>query len=294
MAKVSFAKPGTAAQAAAPVVPIAAEVIPPTKETAPQPAQQAGQVQAPIQSTGAVAICQPLPPPAVQSSPFDENEVVDIKDIILPRLNLVQNIGELSTRYTPGDILLNGELVLSLPYVRNDKREIDKVQTAAREKPELVVLGFLPKRWIERTENNEQGGIANSPEEVVQFGGTVDYNEHKATGKPWFQTQATAVVLIRKPSHIKDEAQFTLAYGDDRFALALWSMKGTAYTRGAKVFYTARSKFGHLKDGYQFGSWTLDTDPAYKAGNNFVVAPILKQANATTPEFRGFTKSIFA
>lgn len=293
MAKVSFTKPGLAAPAGAqqPVVDVAATVTPAPATAAPAPAPAAPKAQAfaqPVPPTQAVA---PVPPTQAVSTPFND-EAIDIRDIVIPRLTLVQRTGDLSAIFRPGDIVISeqgsdNKFPISMPH------EADAAKEAARKPIELVVFGFMPKRYVERVEGGVGGDMANTVQEVVQRGGTTEYNEHKATGKPWYQTLATAVCLVRQPEWVNEPESFPLEFGEARFALALWSMKGAAYTKGAKIIYTARSKYGHLKDGYLFGSWLLDTDPNHKAGDFIIVAPKLQRGNPTTPEFRAWAESIF-
>ena len=234
---------------------------------------------------------------------FDDNNI-GFEDIVLPRINIVQKVGDLSNVFTPGEIVLNQSLVIHTPAS----------QKGAGDPPiSLTVLGFKKTIFVEKVEGGALGDIARSEEEIVRKGGTLDYKEWKQSEKDakenagtkplrYFQRMATALVLVEKPGNVADPDQTIFPYEcEGRFyTLALWSMKGTAYTNGAKNIFTHR-KIGHLRTvtlptgekrgGYPTNSYTLSTKLENYFGN-FAHIPVLKPGPKNTEAFRSFVNSI--
>jgi hypothetical protein len=226
-------------------------------------------------STTAVATRPSNPVPTPYS---DEN--IGLHDIILPRLNLVQKVGELSNVFDHGSLLLNGEQVL-FTCPKDPKAAVTPLN--------ILVLGFQPSKYVEKVEGGGRGGSYNTPAEVVEAGGTIDYNESKATGKPLYQESKTALVLIEKPEGV-DDANFPHEFEGKKYCTALWTMKGTAYTHGAKVLLTAR-KIGKLRGpaGYRTAFYTL-ASKLTSFNNQWYYIPVLKPSVDTTEAFRNWVK----
>jgi hypothetical protein len=236
--------------------------------------------------------------------PFYDDENIGFSDIRLPRINIVQKVGELSNVFTPGEIVLNQTLPIYTPPVVKDGKEIK-----AGDKPlNIVLVGFRKKQFVEKIVGGTMGALCNSEEEVGKLGGTLNYKEHetKVANKipsKLFQELATALILIEKPEAFKDvdHVEFAHEIEGRYYALALWSMKGSSYTTAAKTFFTAR-KMGHLKDirengvvtggGYPSWSWALSTKlEAYKTGN-FAHIPVLARGAKSSPAFLDFVRSL--
>jgi hypothetical protein len=88
-------------------------------------------VAAPVQT--AVATRTP------QDNAFDD-ENIGFEDIRLPRLNIVQKVGDLSTIFTPGEIVLNQNLVIHSPG--KDGKGDSPIN--------FTVLGFKKKQFVEK------------------------------------------------------------------------------------------------------------------------------------------------
>ena len=213
---------------------------------------------------------------ATRGAMFDDDGAADIEfsDLVVPRLNIVQKVGDLSQVFEPGTLVLGKTLALDQPA-------------------KLVVASFMPKKYVEKIEGGAtMGRIAKTPQEVVNMGGTIDYNEAKETKRPLFQTLATALVILERG--VDDpEAAFPFTYQGKGYALVFWSMKGTAYTNAAKVFFTAR-KTGLFKtsrsamiSGY-LKQWVLLETEAKKYSTNWAMIPIVNLAEETTAEFRAW------
>lgn len=212
-------------------------------------------------------------------------------DMRLPRLNVVHGVGELKDEYPVGAIVYNNALAIYEPAL--GKKE-------ATPPVELVVLGWNPLRYAEQVPGGGRGMLVNTPDEVRSAGGTLDYNEwilKRKDGMRRFQILAEAVVLIKQPEHLAaEEAQFPFVIDGHRWALGVWALKGTAYTNGAKVIFTAR-RMGCCIDGYPTCSWYVKTSnmPFKTKGDNgepiqtSVPVPAFTPGRRTTESFQKFS-----
>jgi hypothetical protein len=227
------------------------------------------------EATTALAPAARMSPPSTFGT---DNDTIDFRDIVLPRINMVQKVGPLSEKFTPGLLVLDQALVLPQPI-------------------DVVLLGFRPTRYVERVVGGAMGNICNSEQEVIDAGGTLDFKEADKTDKPWYQYEATAIVLVRKPDAITDDSQFLFEFDGKKWGLVTWFMKGSAYTHGVKPLKTAR-RIGYLRAnlGKDYFSYVFKTSIAlekFRTGNAAYV-PVLEKGDATTPEFVEFIKSIIS
>lgn len=223
------------------------------------------------------------------------DKIPDFNDIILPRLNIVQNLGELGKTYPLGSIVFGQNLVLFQPSIVNPKTG----NTERQGTPPIIitVLGFRPTRFVERTSGGARGALVNTEAEVRAAGGTLDYKEWElksASGMKLFQSLAEALVVVQKPDAIADDdTVFVYQVDGKKWALALWAMKGSAYTAGAKTFFTARS-LNCLRNGYPTHSWNLSTRLKPFGGTKEAWVPVLVPQMKSSPEFMAFAAQILA
>jgi hypothetical protein len=187
--------------APAPAIEVDSKVAP-TAPTTEQPAQQSA----------------PAPVPDTERSPFPPGSLTpvqhaaktgglmlgdtipDFKDIILPRLNIVQGVGNLKDQFPQGAIVFNQSTVLFVPP--DIDPQTGNVRRAATAPVGITVLGFRPSRFVEKIEGGGKGLIVNTEAEVRSNGGTLDYKEHKlkkASGMRLFQVLAEGLVAIERP-----------------------------------------------------------------------------------------------
>ena len=275
----------TTTAAPAPVIDVQATVVP------------AAEIPTGPVSNVALARIADVGVPAVSDSPieFDENDI-RFEDVYLPRVNIVQNIGDLMKIFNPGEIVLNSTFVIHTPA------QLEK-KIAGTAPLNITIIGFKKKQYAEKVSGNVQGLLVNSEAEVARAGGTLAYKEwdqsvQAAKTNPtvkalkYFQPLSTALLLIERPADLKDEGnlQFPYACEGKQYALALWSMKGTAFTNAAKHFFTAR-KIGHLREGYPTRAWTLTTK-LETYGSNMAWVPVVKPAHVSTPAFLAFVQEV--
>lgn len=225
---------------------------------------------------------------------FDEDNI-RYDDIVFPRINIVQFVGKLATEqgFDPGAILLGATNTIHTPEGKDEP---------GTPPLSLTVIGFRPLQYAEKLPGGKPGLLVNGEADVVKHNGTLNWKEwdaSKSSGKPlrYFQTLATALLLVEKPAHYEDPEQIDFPYvfapegqPERFFTLALWGMKGSAYTKGAKPIRTQR-KIGSLRKSYLAHSWTLTTVKVSK-DDNYYFEPKLRQATKNSDLFQEFIKSI--
>ena len=260
-------------------IPVEAVVTPvPTPETpvaAPAPAQQVVKVNA-----SGFPLGDDLPG-------FDE--------VMFPRLNLVHGVGQLKDTFTPGEFVFDQRIVLFSPPVIDKKT--GNIITPALAPVNITVVGIVSKKFSEKIEGGIGGQVVNTEAEVRAAGGTLDYNEwkqKKASGMKRFENMNDMLIAIRRPETVKDDdTVFTFAVGNSKYALAKWSVKGTAYTHAFKGVLAYARLAGVLRGGYPAHSFSLSTRLESKTGiANPYWVPVLVPAEKSTPEFLEFVKQI--
>lgn len=294
--EVSFEKStAPAIDVPATVVPVAAPAV------AETPAPTATVTEAPptpattIPTTSAVAVVAPVAAPAVAvSSPiaFDD-ENLGFEDIILPRINIVQKVGDLSNIFNGGEIVLNQTNVIHVP-------KDAKAPAVPTGDLVITVLGFRKRQFTEKVAGGKLGLLLNNEADIEKNNGTLNYNEWKQSvedaktnpaikPKRRFERLATALVLVQKPESLKDDDQVLFPYECEGkfYTLALWSMKGISYTNAAKILFTAK-RMGHLRSTGYAGFQYLLTSKLEDYDGNFAYKPVLTAGPKNTEVFRNF------
>jgi len=224
------------------------------------------------------------------------DKIPDFQDIILPRMNIVQNIGKLKDSFDSGALVLNQQDALFIPPAVNAKTGI--VERESTPPVFLTVLGFRPTRYCEKVPGGGKGMIVNTEADVRSNGGTLDYAEwnlKKAAGMKRFEPLADALVAIERPaSFVDDDSVFVYEVDGKKIALALWALRGTSYTTAAKrVFFTARA-VGCLRGGYPTWQYAVSTrEETYDSGNKAWI-PVCLPKVKTTPVFMDFVRSVLS
>jgi hypothetical protein len=218
------------------------------------------------------------------------------KDIILPRFGMAQNIGALKESFFPGSIVLDRKVALFIPPAMKD----GAVTRQATPPVTFIVVGFRPTRFVEKIEGSaDRGQIVATEKAVSLAGGTLDWGEwklKKASGLKLFQPLADAFLVVERPaSQEKDTTNFTYEVDGKFYALALWAMKGTAYTSAAKrVFFTSR-RIGILRQGgYPSWNFTIATREDSFGGGNKAWVPVCLPKEKTTPAMLEFITQVLS
>lgn len=280
--KVSFSKPGgpeSLATAPTPATPVEAQVVPPLPAN-PTNIPPTGTAAIPPVTQAVAVPPQSAPPSSSNAFGGDDDDDMVPGDLVLPRLNIVQKVGEMSNIFRPGDIVLDAALVIA------DAGKEMQPSASIR----VMVLGLQKTYFAEKLEGGQRGRTFQTEADVVAAGGTLDWNESQRLNKSLYQRVCTGLFLIEKPANVTDE-KFPYVIAGKNYALALYTMKGVGYTNAARHIKTAK-KIGHLRGvGYRGGFWTL-CSKLEKYGQNFAFKPVLKQADATTEAFRNEVQAL--
>lgn len=236
-----------------------------------QPAQKPAALQAELPNAVPASVPAVIPPEledeshaplAIPARPV-EGEFLS-EDYVIPKLHLVQAVGPLSEKFTPGQYVYNKEQVLS------DGTE-----------PINITVLRIKKQY---QENLAYGGdelprIFDTLDDVRRAGGWIDWRNNE---RPPFSPILHALVLIRS---FEESPLFPYEFAGASYGLALWTLRGVSFTRAGKTIITA-SQFA-LKDGLHTGSWAL-TSRREKVGMNFIHVPNLRHEARHTAEFASF------
>lgn len=311
MSEVSFAKnPETN-----PVTPVAVPVpvidVQATVTTAAQPAGPVGAdgacaavgTTAPATPAAAAPAAETKPNLSLAPSGFMLGDrLPTFADVIMPRINMVQGLGELKDSFEQGSIVFNQQFSIYTPQTVRKVGGVDQIVPGTAPL-HIVCLGLRPDRYAEKVTGGKRGLLVNTEAEVRAAGGTLDYNEWRlkaAAGIKRFEPLAEALILIEKPADapgatptaLDDEPVFIYEVEGKRYTMALWAMKGTSYTEGAKkVFFTNR-RTGCLRNGYPTYSFTLATrNKAYDNGNSTWI-PVMLPLHKTSAALLEFVKGV--
>lgn len=264
MSKVSFRPVSTQTTAAAAPIEVSATAV--SETSAP-----AVDVSAALAARPANEVSRPT---------FGGEEDADVGDIKWPRLNLSQKSSAVALiKIGVGQFVLNKELGLG-------------------ESLRCIVVGFGPKRYIEKTKyvagSNSNAKFANSLQEVDALNGTTSWRESKenttsGSDRTWYQPSITALLLIEKPEGVADD-RFTFSADGKSYAAALFSVKSTGYD----AFYVklnSEQKAGLLRDGFPTRVISLNSVLVpFKGGEAF--QPQVKVLEKTTDEALKLARSL--
>ena len=185
---------------------------------------------------------------------------LDASDISFPRLQIVQGMGNLSENFKKGEIVLDGESMISdgptpveFTVCRIGKMFEENVDWDGGEIPRIV-----PK------------------EQAVEIGGSFEWG---STGqKPDWLPIADALICIKG----EDPEVFPFDFDGGNFAFALWRIKGTAYKRAAVPIFTAARMY--YREGLRTGSFLLNTEKQ-SFGGKAVHVPKIRRGSRNTPDF---------
>ena len=238
----------------------------------PEPVPQASSLPAPISPSGDI--------PAIGDLSGDYEE----SDFRLPRINIVQSVGPMSEDFDAGAIVLNKDIIV-LPASSDPKVWSDPLNVTALN---------AKKQFQENVEygSDEMPEMVDTLEEVHERGGWIDFRNDE---KPPWSPMLTALLLIEAPTDELSE-EFSIQGPDgNAYELALWTMKGSAYSRAGKAINTAarfalRNKETGLPELHK-GKWTLQVRRE-KLGTNLVFVPRLRQHGKHTEEFIEFITTL--
>lgn len=220
------------------------------------------------------------------------DDLPGFEDVMLPRVNIVHDVGTLKDTFSPGEVVFDQRTVLfSPPVTKGDHRK------DASPPVNITVVGIISKRFSEKIEGGIGGMIVKTEQAVRENGGTLDYGEwklKKASGMKRFENLIDMLVVVRRPEHVADDDTiFSFAIGKNKYALGIWAVKGSAYTHAYKKVLAHARVLGVLREGYPTFSFSLSTRLEKRAdvANPYWV-PVLVPAEKSTPEFLEFVTAI--
>lgn len=180
------------------------------------------------------------------------------RDILLPRLQIIQGVGTLSRKFKPGDIVLSKEVCIA-----HEGEELT-----------LIVLSlnkFFQERFAKFDINGPRPRRFDTEQDALDAGLKPEWG--KDSEPPTAEPVADIVVLIKKPAEI-DSPVFAVSLNNEPWATAIWTVQRTSYSRVAKRIFTAKA-IELSAQGLLAGLWMLKTRETSVNGN-LIKAPVLK------------------
>lgn len=234
--------------------------------------------------------------PAGQTQAIMPRPRPSLSEIILPRINLVHSVGTLKDSFPVGSFVHNQELVLyTAPQINARTQTVERAGS-----PPLIVtfLDVRPVRYFENVKGGGRGMICDTEDQVRQVGGTTNFKEWELKAKDGmkrFDFGSDCLLAIERPEMAADDGTvFVFPVGDKKYALALYNMKGSAFTV-LKQTVNQWSLIGCLRDGLSTRSVALSAKlkPTPKRDSTYW-CPVLVPSKETTPEFRDWAASVIA
>lgn len=198
---------------------------------------------------------------------------MDKSDLIIPRLAIVQKVGDLSEMFPGGTILINKRLVVA-PFGQAVTLTIVR---ARKYFMEIRAYGDeIRPKVFETHKEVEAAGLTMEPKWKTGI---------DATAKPVLD----CVVAIHGAAGNDTAPEFALVHEGKRYALALWSLSSpSAYNAAGKSLLSARQMY--LKSFVE-QSWNLTVSKA-KFGSNSVFIPEVTPAALNSESLRAYFESI--
>lgn len=191
---------------------------------------------------------------------------VDSRDLVIPRLELVQKVGPLSTVESLdfGDLVLNKSITLS--GIHTEKGPNTEV---------LITVLSIVKSYEEVVpyDPSGQGPRGRTFTSAAQLDAADLWTDWRNDQKPPAREVANMLVLIEQPEGL-DSPSFHLGAGGKRYALAAWVVRSGAYNRAAKKVFSA-DKIELAETGLVSGVWSLHTE-RYTSGGNVIAVPFMQ------------------
>jgi hypothetical protein len=199
-------------------------------------------------------------------------------DIKLPRLNLVNKVGDLSNLFTPGAWVL--------------KKEHQLTDVVKGEAGSLKVIAVRLKVEYQESlpyDPNVRPRVFATAEQVRLNGGRVAYGR----GENIFAKVGHIEFLIEKPEKLSEDAssEFFYLLGDKEYARVLYTASSTAYAETAQILYSDY-RVGHLnKTGLMGGFYLLGAKTKTGDKGSWWV-PSLKTAGEVPEDIQAEIKSL--
>jgi hypothetical protein len=230
--------------------------------------------------TAAVAVREPPNGGAVAVRGQYDDLVGEIQgdDLILPRMNLTQKVGDLGDQFGAGVIVFQKEQIL----------------WKDGQAPLNVVILHAQKRYQENTEfgSDEMGQVVDTLDEVKALGGWIDWRDGdggKREAPPW-APRLDVVCVVEAPEGA-DTSLFPFQFNGKAYAAAVWTLSKSGFTSAGRTILTARATF--LRDGYRTGAWQV-TAAKRQGPKGVYFVPCYRASGKTDEAFQKFVAGVYA
>ncbi len=198
-------------------------------------------------------------------------------DLVLPRINLTQKVGELGDQFGPGVIVFQKEQVLWKDGLA----------------PLNMVILHAQKRYQENTEfgSDEMGQVVDTLDEVKALGGWIDWRDSdsgKREAPPW-APRLDVICALEAPEGA-DTSLFPFQFNGKAYAAAVWTLSKSAFTSAGRTVLTARATF--LRDGYRTGVWQVSVAKRQGPKGMYFV-PCFRASGKTDEAFQKFLAGVY-
>lgn len=200
---------------------------------------------------------------------------VDRSDMIVPRLMLVQSVGDMSNHHDPGSLVLGEEAHQKI---------------GGKDSPINIVCLSTHKAFVENLDYGDESmpRTFKSLQEVAEAGLTTKW---VGETKPGAVELLTCTILIECPEGAGEETQMEFPYefeGKD-YALSFWNLRKAGYKYAGKQLLSSIA----LKKIHQIHEGIFTVTPTrVKAGDNWIWVPKTKLTGLTSPAFRQFAQEL--
>jgi len=197
-----------------------------------------------------------------------------IDDIEIPRLDVVHNVGDLSSKFTPGELVLMREFVLPQPV-------------------RLTVFGHT-KYYVQNSEYEEgtRKQEFDTWEQILSSGGNLLRNKKAGEDNYNFLPAARLYLAIELPPELVETVPGVMETEGRFIARAIWKVQKIAYSQIVRRINLVEAPL-RLKNQF-ISSKTFDLRvERQKYGKHWVQVPDMKVVGNNSEEYVTFLRKVF-
>lgn len=241
------------------------------------PATETPKVEVPATAEIAVIEPKPLITSNVINPPTGIEGEITADDIKPPRLNLVQKVGTLPDKFSPGSFVYDKEFEIIPPKGQG-----------------YVTVLRLKKYYQQKLTfgTDDLPVRLDTAQQVREAGGTTEWSDEAIKEKRYYSESADVLLAIESMPHIDADTiatYFPYSIEGTNFGLLAFTVTSSAFTRFGKRIITDASLL--LRDGLWNGRYKLTADKVSNASNSWFV-PAISFDKKHSPETAAFLRSI--
>lgn len=241
------------------------------------------------------AVADLTPVPREESSAMMRMEDVQIggmageftpRDLVIPRLEIVQALGPNSEKFPGGTVIFNKTVTLAPFALTPQTKEVP-----------LTIVALYAKKFIEEVlEYDPNGPLPRTfptMDAAKAAGLRTEWGPKGADGKsvaPQVREVSNLLILIQQPEGL-DPVLFPFEDGGKRYAVAMWTVRGSAYRKVAKTMFS--NMHFALRGNLASGTWTMVVKRESLNGK-LVYIPNVALTATTSPTLIEMVKSMMA